>query len=659
MNITSKLTTIKAIVEAGYHFNVPIYQRLYVWGPDQVKTLLEDLLAAYNDQRKEIFFLGGALVMQQEDPAGEVCLELIDGQQRFTTLWMLGLMWRDALTPFLHQRDQPSVPRISFSIRPEVNEYFERLMQGEDVRLPSAPKIEDALALMRSFREMHGGVVDFADFTRFISEQVQMVITSVPTGTDLNKLFELINNRGVQLQHHEILKAKMLSCLREDLPGERQRYAFLWDACADMGNYVEKSLATISSLNFTPLFCKTSYKNNTEELRDADAVLQYMRLSQEKKVKRKQEVTLEDLLSGVKIPDHDEQIQPNHDKELTESGRSIISFSMLLQHTLRIWLAQNNLSDIPRILDKDLLDNFQRSFSMQTQGAAGVKSFVKLLWEVRYCFDKYVIKWVMVDNEEIHLIRALTLEKSKKTKQFRRVSHEGSDGFSLLQSMLYHSQEITTHYWLTPLLSYILGNNTVREKYYDYLRHLDNHLLSGVDTNNLCPRTREFLVNPWRKTAFDLSLLQEHLGVTFPHYWFYKLEFVLWYYRDEIQADAVKETKDWSAFRMTAKNSIEHVAPQTPQSVDIYTFPEPEALDMFGNLALVSRSINSEFGNKPFNEKRQQFINRNRDRPDSLKLALIYRHTSWSNELAQRHQRKMITLLQRYVNESNAPDPGE
>ena len=43
MTFTSKLLSLNEIVERNYFFRVPIYQRQYVWGNDQVETLVEDL----------------------------------------------------------------------------------------------------------------------------------------------------------------------------------------------------------------------------------------------------------------------------------------------------------------------------------------------------------------------------------------------------------------------------------------------------------------------------------------------------------------------------------------------------------------------------------------------------------------------------------------
>lgn len=77
-----------------------------------------------------------------------------------------------------------------------------------------------------------------------------------------------------------------------------------------------------------------------------------------------------------------------------------------------------------------------------------------------------------------------------------------------------------------------------------------------------------------------------------------------------------------------------------------------EYIDNFGNLALVSRSVNSEFGNKPFEDKRNKFKRDNQLVLDSLKLDLIYRCEKWGDSEAQAHQLAMIDLLRGYLLET-------
>jgi hypothetical protein len=73
-------------------------------------------------------------------------------------------------------------------------------------------------------------------------------------------------------------------------------------------------------------------------------------------------------------------------------------------------------------------------------------------------------------------------------------------------------------------------------------------------------------------------------------------------------------------------------------------------LDHFGNLALVSRSINSEYGNLPYNEKRQRFVNKRalEKRPDSLKMDLIFSNGDWGDAWAETHQAAILEAMRRH-----------
>ena len=42
----SKLITLNDVIDQQFFFNIPIYQRLYVWGKEQIHTLLDDIVAA-------------------------------------------------------------------------------------------------------------------------------------------------------------------------------------------------------------------------------------------------------------------------------------------------------------------------------------------------------------------------------------------------------------------------------------------------------------------------------------------------------------------------------------------------------------------------------------------------------------------------------------
>lgn len=650
----SKLITPGQVIGQRLLFNVPIYQRLYVWGSDQVKVLLDDLAAAC-EADKSVFYLGGTLVIQQGSAAGGLpLLDLIDGQQRFTTLWLLSI----ALERLVAKRDKGETnhladfrsvasgdrahARIRFAIRPAVSAFFDALLAGGEV-----PDVPAAASLSRAITEIEGYFNDHAELSltrlsAFVRDRVQLVLTRVPAQTDLNRLFEVINNRGVQLQHHEILKARLLACLGDG--HQRDIYGQLWDACSHMNDYVEKNLRTAVGVKLVPLYAGADASADSEALADSACVREAIERIVEER--HEQVLSLGAILGGDAGQDRAKCATETDEGYEADVVRSIITFPMLLQHVLRIFLVRRGRPDIDKVLDKDLLHIFQAHWLDAPASPAERESeagdFIDLLWRARYLFDKHVIKWVEDGEEEIQAIRRLRVNSSRGYQSLVRESHDADTGFAMLQSMLYHSQQLTTHYWLTPLLNYLLESGSRHA--HGYLKYLDHHLLCSTSEEPLARRTRRFLEQPWCE-EFQLrdiaACLGTQDGTQFSHYWFYKLEYILWERYRQQKGEA------WQAFRMTAKNSVEHVSPQNAEDFDSNKVGK-EVLDTFGNLALVSRGVNSEYGNKPYVEKRARFRERNARRADSLKLALIYENEHWNDGLANEHRARMIAEYEAY-----------
>ena len=64
---------------------VPDYQREYVWKDEQVEQLVSDLTEAFEDDPNKSYFLGTIVTFA----GGNNTFELIDGQQRLTTFFIL------------------------------------------------------------------------------------------------------------------------------------------------------------------------------------------------------------------------------------------------------------------------------------------------------------------------------------------------------------------------------------------------------------------------------------------------------------------------------------------------------------------------------------------------------------------------------------------
>jgi hypothetical protein len=486
-------------------------------------------------------------------------------------------------------------------------------------------------------------------FSNFIFEKVRMVKTTVPLTNDLNKLFEALNNRGAQLEHHEILKARLLSFIKN--VDKRQKYAKLWQACSVMDNYIERVIALEigSAQNIAAIYHNGFSLQNVLELFDYR--------------ESNKELSLSDVIQNPEkystISDTFKK-ELNHHPEATEDEfepvRSILSFPQLLLHTLRIFLYEQKKDDIQRINEKELLEIFDKHFlKSDFIDEKSVIEFIETLFEVRYAFDRFVIKWVTVgDQKEEHLLKDIYKQNQKRRGQtyyLRRLKKEELHGIGLLQSILYHSQQNTTQYWLTPFLYWMIDEKPNFNDAFLWLRYLDNTLLSSNKEEIPLPeRTiqsmKDYLnYKPAPEAIFGSMNNPNEDGTAFPHYWFYKIEFVLWYYRNKLgKAEA------WKDYKMTARNSIEHIGPQNPRFLEDKVCIE--MLDTLGNLVLVTRSINSEYSDKAFGVKKSMFVDKkSKGSIDSLKSDLIYEHQVWNDKLAKKHFEKMMELMNTYFQE--------
>ena len=650
--IVSSLYTINKVISEGLRFNIPRYQRLYVWEDEQVETLFNDLYTACS-VNKDMYYIGGVILVKNK--WNNDLYDLVDGQQRFTTLWLMAFELGNFLIDF---RKKGKEQRIQFAIRPKVEKYFLELSGGQDFSTELNKEFEDLVRIdlaRRRLKELIQSKLktekEKEEFANFIAEKLKFVVTTVPQKTDLNKLFETLNNRGEQLSQDEILKARILAGIQSRQ--NRWKYSGIWNSCNDTRNYLERALSYEigSSRSVADSYNQWSNTYDAKKIRsffDKSNNLQTDQLSLEKILaKRKvEEVEKED---NEILP----ELHPHTSDDELQKVRSILTFPQILLHTLRIFRYKKGQKDIQRINEKELLKIFDEYFLPKKPATTqdemdnfekDCKEFIELLFNVREVFDKYIIKWVELEqnNEEL-MIKKVRKQNQKKggwAYYLRREITEQFNGLTHLQGILYHSQQNTTQYWLTPYLYWLLDHPSFEDAY-DWLKKLDNILFcTNRDEELLTDRTWECMED-CPNYPIDFSILHEELGTGFPHYWFYKIDFILWHEKDELRKP------QWNGYKVTAKNSIEHIGPQNPR--DKRDKVCSNQLDKMGNLVLVTRSINSEYGDQPYKVKRARFIDKkNKGSYDSLKSDLIYSNDGWNDDLAERHQNKIFEVIGRY-----------
>jgi len=605
-------------------FNIPIYQRLYVWGESQVNTLIEDLISAYIHNKDKIYYLGGIVVVKNND-----IYDLIDGQQRFTTLKIL----REIL------EDEELILR--FSVRENVWEEFKAdKSDNVDIRRMINAKKLLRIGLDKEYEnkekeEVKKIKIDKKLFLDYLKEQVSLVVTKVPLNTDLNKLFELINGRGEQLLQHEILKAKILSHI-----DEKDKYGKIWDICANMDENIEINIKNIlfkEDKNITWKDYFETYKNS-----DIQIILKNLKVSNNTKTKN----------SIFKIINQNNKTEVNQDGFISEDENegiqylSIISFPMFLLYTL-VYYDKDFMSKIDKKIefkDKNLIKIFETTL-LETINQEQAEKFFNKLFEFRILFDKWVIKTKKVigdsSNNSEHKIIIINKIKSDKSITKTIKDLENSRDLSLLQSMLYYSHTRNTQDWIIPFLVNIrddIKNNV------DLLKNIDNILYSQIKTSDtVLQRAINFDIE--NKIIHCESILEylrnnpEDDYHYFSHYWFYKMDWIIW---------DLKEKKE-NDFKFTARNSIEHISSQTHDEENkIENRVSDKYKHSFGNLCLISVSQNSSFSNKGFKEKKGEFEEK---KIQNLKMSLIYEYDKWTDDECQKHLKLCMESIEKYYKE--------
>ena len=415
--------TLRDIVTNNIYFNIPIYQRLYVWKELQVNKLLEDVFSAY-ERKEDNYYLGGVVTFFN----GKM-YDLIDGQQRFTTLWFICMVISsmeqnicDEMKKFCGDKQGL---RLQFAIRPQITDFLiKRLKREENSNYDDNTKVSDvknmidAIGHITTFCEAEEHRDLLEGFSSFIMNNVILVKTEIPKETDLNKLFELINGRGQQLSQSDILKSQILNLIRVEIDGDESmliRYGQIWNACADMNEFIENRIHQEDpSLTWKDRLMYDKEADNDEEGIIADFGDDFFDKYVQNEVKDTSFYQSESLLDTIKKSLEDKCEKEINDEEkdtVTPNNRevrSIVSFPMLLLYTLRFFLIDNKLNiydktqnyDIPFFNEKSLLKLFDPAVK-QMKKDKSAHSFIKLLWTVRVSFDKNVVKWIKEEGEMV------------------------------------------------------------------------------------------------------------------------------------------------------------------------------------------------------------------------------------------------------------------
>ncbi len=218
MKITPTTHTIGQFFHnSAEQFFIPAYQRRYAWRDSQLDALFNDI---YQLKDGDTHLLGTLVLLADTHTPSINRLEVVDGQQRITTLCLLLKILRDSLVEKKEHADK--VMEINKYLSCEVSDKKERKLLLGDLDTEDYEKIMDNKIGVELENERLKGALDFfgervkllgkdtPSFYRKLTNQVELIRLDIGQARNAYKLFETINNRGLKLSAADIIKNFLL-----------------------------------------------------------------------------------------------------------------------------------------------------------------------------------------------------------------------------------------------------------------------------------------------------------------------------------------------------------------------------------------------------------------------------------------------------------------
>lgn len=251
MKIEGKEFAIKDVFSDNFAFSVPNYQRPYAWEEQEAGELLDDLIQALGHSDDKIddlppYFLGSIVLIKQD---GKPEAQVVDGQQRLTTLTILLAAIRDALgekgeqlQKFLYEQGNEftSTPdRYRVRLRPRDQVFFQSYIQERRGSIETLENI-DPTALPESQQNIRTNASSFikklkADLdetkryrlAQYILGRCFLVAVWTPDLDSAYQTFTVLNDRGLDLLPCDILKAEIVGKVSSNKVDD---YNLKWEA---------------------------------------------------------------------------------------------------------------------------------------------------------------------------------------------------------------------------------------------------------------------------------------------------------------------------------------------------------------------------------------------------------------------------------------------
>ena len=270
----NSLTINKLLTDSDALYQIPVYQRPYKWGDDEVDKLWDDILESYQNEEPN-YFLGSIITAQSSNSSKY--LDVVDGQQRLTTLIILMATIRD-LYPNINHKECEEDPfaigldqiknaimvsdkfgRLRLATHSNHSSDFEKyIIKGntlnlkkplkKDLRKDEAPEfkfINTSVEFKTRLEQL--GEKECGKLLNYIFNQIKIIRIDCTNVGFAIKLFQVLNARGLDLTNSDLIKSYLigkLHSLYDDEVVDIKEKQFLqdWIGCEELALDVEESM---------------------------------------------------------------------------------------------------------------------------------------------------------------------------------------------------------------------------------------------------------------------------------------------------------------------------------------------------------------------------------------------------------------------------------
>lgn len=622
-NFKQSFTPYTISNDSALFFSIPLYQRLFEWGEEQITQLLDDLYSSYKRNANSPYYIG--MLTAKETGNSK---ELVDGQQRFTVMVLLGIHfdWNDFITA-------SGQPRLMFTARDEDKEYLQAKING---KIPSYKndKMEKGLGYISSHLKKIMTIQEEKAFGDYIFNNLTFFLSKLPdeySSQELNTYFERMNTSGKSLENYEILKVDVI----RRLDSEKEKYTLLWNAVSVMEKKIlrKHNKETFDTLRGRYLTAITDIMNGNIDKAFEQPRTSFDTDEEDNDVDESEETTEPKFIGDIPAnPDNPFRIVKRRTDE-----HSLLTFPEFLLQVLFICLDENleekneTGETVEEINTTDFFDvrKLSKTFKWAFEKRAlDAKLFMQKLGLYRLLTDYFIIRMNDEDEEPYPFTLYVAEEKGKmKVRMFL--------------AMLYSASSAMTYYmWMPTLLKYledyVHGHNSLELDAEDYLVEL-----KSIDSQ-------------WHpKEDIDEDKLTYQ---SIDRYWFWRIDYYLWEQRELFFKESLRKVVEKYVFRRN--RSIEHIAPQHPDDEfddrirfcwDDKKHPELSTKrDCLGNMVMISSGQNSTLSNSCF-EVKYAVMKRyasGTGNVESLKMLYVYsQYNEWSIDNIDKHQQFSIEFL--------------